>query len=323
MPSTGPSGDTPSAATGTPVGLSLTDKEIIDLISEKASQDAAVMAREKVNFFLTLLGISAALVAAVAAAWFNTQVDERVKAASTEIEARLNTTLTTSVDAQMATASAELKGDVQSVIKLSLLVSEAIIFDTGKGYSAEDADRVIQILDGLKAEILALEGDIKTLAYRRIEGIMDSFINAGDYGRAFQVFDIFGSEFEMSEGIYATLAIASFSYILIDPENSKRIQHVIETLRAMQLSPRSNIYNYQRMLMIAHDANEGQWNAQFLVPAIQRENERSEDFALLMHYQIQSLEQEIQKGAINHSAAALERHGIAFSAVSLVAGFDQ
>jgi hypothetical protein len=189
--------------------------ELIHYIKEQAAEQAASGARDRLNFFFTAIGLVVGIVTAGAAGLLyiiNLGIDERVTATVDTKIAALKGELNVAI-------AEDLRTKMSAVILLPLLVSEATSYSLNKDdRRRNDRDRILAVMHTLKPEVLALDGDARTIAMRRIEDILDAFYNSGDYGAALELYDIFGTELLALDGIQISMARIFSALLLYDPE---------------------------------------------------------------------------------------------------------
>lgn len=189
--------------------------ELIHYIKEQAAEQAASGARDRLNFFFTAIGLVVGIVTAGAAGLLyiiNLGIEERVNTSVDKAIVALQGDLETSIDN-------DLREKVSAVILLPLLVSEATSFSTNKdNQRRDDRDRILEVMRTLKPEVLALDGEARTIAMRRIEDILDAFDYAGDYRAALELYDIFGPDLLALDGIKISMARIFSALLLYDPE---------------------------------------------------------------------------------------------------------
>lgn len=205
--------------------LAVTTAEMIEYVKVHAGEQASQVARERVNFFFTFIGILVALLSAVGAyvlLEFNGRLQSIASdAAQSAVDSRIGA-LSDQIDRRFELLQAGLEQEVRTLARnqatLPLLVSEANALTQRGGYNRDDGDRILAAIERISEPILALEAEDRHLAFRRIEEIVDSFYSAGDYYRIYRILELFGDDLINIEGIHFTLLNSLATSIIIDPQ---------------------------------------------------------------------------------------------------------
>lgn len=205
--------------------LTVTTSDMIEYVKVHAAEQASHVARERVNFFFAFIGVLVAVISAVGAAVlveFNGRLQSIAEgAAQTTVETRIGD-LSKNLDGRFLVLKQELEAEVRTLAQnqatLPLLVSEASALANRGGYNPDDGDRIIAAMQRIRGPILALEGEERQLAFRRIEEIVDNFYAAGDYYRIYRILELFGDDLIYIDGIHFTLLNSISTSIIIDPQ---------------------------------------------------------------------------------------------------------
>ena len=318
----------------------MSDQEVIDFIRESAVMAAVSNARDRINMMMASIALLATLIGGGVVFLANNWIAREVSASGVASLAALRSELSTAqqnqnkitdllfaasegrneakLNADLESFREKLRDEIEGTITLTLLVAEASRF--GSGYNPQNADRLLNDLAIIGPHIEALEGQIRELAYRRVADIMDIFNEFGDYPRTYKVYGIFKDTMSLDGGIYYTLAIATTSSILIDPQNVEGLSDLTRDLLAVQFTPESNEIEFKRAIALHVAATEYGWALDDLVERIVKEGQREPFFLTMMDQWLSNLENEIRPGNINFTPEAAARHATAVEAVAIARG---
>jgi hypothetical protein len=203
--------------------FTLSQGELISYIKESAAEQASAATRERLNFVFSLIGIVAGLVAAGGFFMAQTSLEktaaEVTKEQVKELEVRLQADIDEKFDKLQIKNDAALRKAVEPVLLIALIGSEAnSLANDPRGSRGADRKRMIDMLAERHAEITALQGPTRDLAFRRIEDLFGSFYGTGDTYAAFRLVDIFGDDLIRLDGPQITYARLLTQSILSDPD---------------------------------------------------------------------------------------------------------
>lgn len=300
------------------VSLNLSDAELVELIAERGAREATSVARDRINFFLVLIAVVIALLSGAASLWISSTIGNQVGDAEKRIgEKVIDKIAEQSLEAQRDLAQ-RINEQVDFAVMLTLVTSE--VASLSGGYNAEKAEEVLRALEvHLLPQMPNFEGGERYFIQRRLEDILDRFINTGDYTRVFRIHDVFEDQLDLTAGIYISLANAVISTAVVRPDDLEKIQSLIERLLVEKIDPNSVEYEYQRGLTLLLHAGPDEWQIDDLQGRILVEDQRYSGFSTSLGNAILNLEEEIQPGKINHSPGAIMRWNLLIKAFGLTA----
>ncbi len=203
----------------------LSPDELIGYIKESAAEQASAAARERLNFFFTLIGIVVGLIAGAAAGVFLMLRANLETAAATAargevavLRAEFEKSVTDRMAALRSENEAAVDKTVNSILLIALMGAEAnSLSNDPRGSRPQDRRRMVDLLAERKAEITGLKGQVRDLTFRRIEDIFSSFAYTGDVYAAFRLMDIFGEDLLKIDGAQMTYAWLITTQALGDP----------------------------------------------------------------------------------------------------------
>ncbi len=241
----------------------LSPDELIAYIKQSAAESAAADARERLNFFFTLIGIVVGLAAGAAAGVFF-MLQASLEKTATEVSGRqieaLRGTLGEDLKRQFTDLKTEndraLQDAVGSILLLSLIGAEAnSLTSDPRGSRQVDRDRMIGMLEARKAEILALSGPTRELAFRRLEDMVAAFAASGDLFAAERLIGIYPDDLLAIDGVRATYANLLVERLLAEPGMAQSAAATIDGLLARPYDRRDlSLGDAMRTLSIVRDA---------------------------------------------------------------------
>lgn len=317
--------------------VTLSQDQIIALLAQLSAGQAMDSVRQRFNMALGLLATLVALAGAGAGIVFyamldriidpkvSTQVaidlEERLPPrVESEVERllgeRVATELSVLLDRDLPARTQTLVGpmverqiedrlDAASLIPL--LVAEATSFELRDGYSDDDGERVLDALGQLAPTILSLEGLNRELALRRLEDIIDAFIDQGDYYRAHRTYATFGAPLLQYEGILQSVGLMLMSERIIHGVLPEHLAGLSAEFLTVPASPGGFGLEFQHLHRLLAKVEAANWK-----PAVARREalvavQRFEDFADWSYEALSTLDQEIGPDGRHHTADGARR----------------
>lgn len=241
----------------------LSQEELIAYIKQSAAESAAADARERLNFFFTLIGIVVGLAAGAAAGVFF-MLQASLEKTAQDVSARQIDSLRQSLDQGLDRKFADLRTEndralqdtVGSILLLSLIGAEAnSLTSDPRGSRQVDRDRMIAMLEERKPEIMALGGPTRELAFRRLEDMVAAFAASGDLFAAERLIAIYPDDLLAIDGVRATYANLLTERLLAEPGMAQSAATTIDGLLARPYDRRDlNLGDAMRTLSIVRDA---------------------------------------------------------------------
>lgn len=277
------------------ITLSLSDAELVDIISEKASRHASTIALARLNFFLSVILAVIGLLVGASTLWIDKRIADRLPR---EVEQRV-------------------EQELSSAVLLPLLVSEANSMADRQGYSNDDADYLIELLTQLLPDINGLSEEGQWLAQRRVEEIMDAFWGAGDYVRVFAVNDLFENRLLFHNGILVTMSLSMATGIVIHPDFQIEHEDTLTAILSRPMDHRENAYEYQRLVRILSESSAAGWSKVDLQRRFNDEVTREPYFARVLFSFASQIEAELDPdGGRNSTEISIARYKVLSAAVA-------
>lgn len=266
----------------------------------EAKQAAISFAREQINLYFIFIGILVTLSAGALTVFIEIRIADRVE----------------------QTIGEQVRAELGTAVLIPLLVTEtSAILNRQDGYSSEDGERILSILERIKPDIIRLNDEARELAFNRIEDTIDMFLNATDYSRVFEVHKIFGDELFTDQGIYMSLTIAASSRLVIHPDFSQEAPTIVRTIYGNNWDPTSIAYEMQRLYRILDRQSAAGFGEESLAGAIQNELQREPVFADVIRNFTIGMEQEVSPRGRHHSELSSARYQTLYNAVEAAIGF--
>jgi hypothetical protein len=200
--------------------------ELIRYIKDNAAEQASAGARERLNFFFTLVGIVIGLLAAIAAGVIfmleqrlSSIADAAAKKAVVEEVAKLSESLGTEVAAMRSESQAELANRSNAMVLMPLLATDVVAWTQEGGYSPTERNRALSVMGLIRPELVAMKGPAREIAFQRVADMIALFYKFGDYQAVLVLYDSYGAEllrnpltYEVMGGVYASLLISDPSF---------------------------------------------------------------------------------------------------------------
>ncbi|MGB1235500.1 MAG: hypothetical protein ACPG5U_07190, partial [Planktomarina sp.] len=264
------------------VQITLSHQEMIDLISARASQTAVSSARDKLNFFLGMVGLTITLFGGVALLFMETRIEKILAKRTPQL------------------VQEEVQKQTLASTGFVLLAAEAVSWEADQQITKTDADAVISGLEEFMPIYQTLAGHSLNFANSRIETVMDSFWSAGDYSRVMRVYDVFGRDIIGARQIYQTLADSMASAAILGLNERSQYVDLSRVLLDWELDVDGAPFEYQRILRLILDHADTVDVIQ-IQNAILVENSRYSGFSTLLLKFLEQLREESSEGGRHFS----------------------
>jgi hypothetical protein len=206
--------------------------QLIHYIKEQAAEQASQAARERLNFFFTIMGLFLAVVGAIGVGTL-LSLGDRVKA---DLESTITTgiadktaDLNTAIDSKIDAARKELEESVKTLVAaetatmqtrtndamlLPLLVSEANSIRTLEG--SYDRKQILDSLGEVRSRLNDLPEDIQVLVLSRVADIIEAMSRAADDRGVLAVRDLFGDDLPLEKSVYYNIALSLARLMIYD-----------------------------------------------------------------------------------------------------------
>lgn len=241
--------------------LELSDAELVEILTYRASSNASERAEKRLNFMLTvLLAVLGVLVAGAAVL----------------IEGRVRATVQAEVDSRLPAALASA-----SLIPLLASGTQSLRDPNSQIYAS--MPDILEALEMVTPDLLQLEGVQRRMAFNEVEAVVDVLWGRGDYHNTLDILNNFDGALLEDEGAYFTYGMVAASLLAIEGAASAQFVSLVGALDSQVKAPDHLGHASDRALDFVREVAEADWDeATAIARAQYHENADEIDFGRVL-----------------------------------------